>query len=79
MVDPESVWIEIGGIGLGIIENLDIRSFNHLASEQVVSRVISSVSTVLLTTTVCSQDFLDTSAPPKMDTNLVVNSHCWNQ
>lgn len=55
MVDLESVLIDIGEIGFGMIENLEIRSFYHLAFEQVVSRAMSSTSTLLLVIIVCLQ------------------------
>ena len=41
IVDFESVWIEIGSIGLGTIWNSDRKSFSHSASEQVVSRAVT--------------------------------------
>jgi len=64
---------EIGSMGLGTIENSNKRSFNHSASEQVVSRAMSSDSMVLLTITVCLHDFQDTVEPPNMNTYLVVD------
>ena len=60
-------------MGLGIIENSDKRSFNHSASEQVVSRAMSSDSMVLLAITLCLQDFQNTAAPPNMNTYPVVD------
>jgi len=73
MVDLESVWTEIGSMGLGMIENSDKRSFNHSALEQVVCRAMSSDSMVLLAITVCLQDFYDTAVPPNMNTYPVAN------
>jgi len=52
MTDLESIWTEIENISLGTIENLDKRSFNHSASEQVVFKVMSSGSMVLWTITI---------------------------
>ena len=57
-----------------MIGNSEIRFFNHLASEQVVSRAIHSSSIVLLKITVSLQDFNDTAVPPNMNTNPVVDT-----
>ena len=59
-------------MGLGTIENLDKRSFNHSASEQVVSKAMSSDSMVLLAIIVCLQDFQDTATPPNINIYPVV-------
>ena len=60
-------------MGLGTIENSDKRSFNHSASEQVVSRAMSSDFMVLLTIIVYLQDFQDTVEKPIINTYSVVN------
>ena len=60
-------------MGLGTIENSVKRSFNHSAFVQVVSRAISLDSMMLLTITVCLQDFQDVAAPPNMNTYPVVD------
>ena len=73
MVDLESVCTEIGSMVLGTIENSDKISFNHSALEQVVSRAMSSDSMVLLSITVCLQDFQDAVAPPNINTYPVVD------
>ena len=60
-------------MGSDTIENSDKRAFNHSASEQVVSRAISSDFMVLLAIIVYLQDFQDTSAPPNMNIYPVVD------
>jgi len=73
MVHFELVWTEIGSICLGTIENSYKRFFNYSASVQVVSRVISSDSMVLLAIIIYLQDFQDTATPSNINTYLVVD------
>ena len=62
-----SQFMRIAGIGFSIKGKSINISLNHSASEEVVSRAVSSTSIMDFVSIVCLQDLQETAPPPKVN------------